>query len=200
VECSIISLVSQNNFIEIVLMKKTILFSLPFLLFTILASGQSKTSQTVNTGNFKTLDDKIFSIQYPDNWDLDQKGQLGTSFVLFSKPSSPQDKFRENVNLLVQDLTGHNITLDKYVETSKGQIKSMINKVNILESKKLNANGTDFEQIVFTGSQGKYDLKFEQYYWVKNQKAYVLTFTCEISEFNNFKVAGEKILNSFRIK
>jgi hypothetical protein len=41
------------------------------------------------------------------------------------------------------------------------------------------------------------DLKFEQYYWVINEKAFVLTLTCEEDQFKNYKEVGEKILNSF---
>ncbi len=48
--------------------------------------------------------------------------------------------------------------------------------------------------------KGIFDLQFEQYYLIENNKAYVLTFICETSEFSNFKKIGEDILNSFSIK
>jgi len=49
-------------------------------------------------------------------------------------------------------------------------------------------------------TQGRYELKVEQYYWVVNKEAYVLTFTSETSEYDNYQQVGESILNSFKIK
>ena len=182
-------------------MKKTILFGLTTLFLTIQVCGQTsnKTSQTSNQSVFKKLNENGYSIQYPDTWDLDKSGQMGTSFILLSKPSSTLDQFRENVNLMVQDLSGQNIDLAKYVEISEDQIKTMITNGNLLESKKINSNGVEFQRVIFTGKQGIYDLKFEQYYWIKEQKAFVLTLTCAINEFDNYKTEGERILNSFKV-
>jgi hypothetical protein len=173
-------------------MKKTILIGLLTTLMVILVCGQTD-------NGVKTLNENGYSIQYPDSWDLDKSGQMGTSFILFSKPSSAIDQFRENVNLIVQDLSGKNINLDKYVEISEGQIKTMITNGNIISSKRLKSNGIEFQNVIFTGNQGNYNLKFEQYYWVSKQRAYVLTLTCEVNEFENYKTTAEKILNSFRL-
>lgn len=62
-------------------------------------------------------------------------GQMRASFILFSSLSSKEDQFKENMNLLIQDLTGHNLYLDKYVEISEGQINTIIADGEISESK-----------------------------------------------------------------
>jgi hypothetical protein len=149
------------------------------------------------TNNWKQLEQNGYSIEYPNDWDLDTSGQMGSSFIIFSKQSSTQDQFRENINLIIQNLTGYTINLDQYTEISLGQIKTMITNGNILESKRLKANGPEFQKVVYTGDQGIYKLKFEQYYWIKNNEAYVLTFTTEVDQFDSYKETGEKILNSF---
>ncbi|MEY2924312.1 MAG: hypothetical protein RLZZ337_860 [Bacteroidota bacterium] len=147
-----------------------------------------------------SLNEKNYSIQYPDNWELNQSGQLGTSFILFSELSSDTDRFKENVNLIIQDLAGYNIDLNGYVEISESQIKTMITDGNIILSNRIKQNKTEYHKIIYTGKQGIFNLKFEQLYWIQNDKAYVLTFTCEATEFNNFMAIGERILNSFEIK
>lgn len=76
----------------------------------------------------------------------------------------------------------------------------MVTNGNLLESKRLSANGTEFQRVIYSGDQGVYKLKTEQYYWIKNTKAYVLTLTCEINQFDTYKETGEKIMNSFRLK
>ena len=151
------------------------------------------------TDDWNTIKKDNYSIDYPKDWELNESGQMGTSFILFSPLSSPKDQFKENVNLLVQDLTGYNLDLNGYVEISVGQIKTMITDGKIIESKRLKNQKLDYQKIIYTGKQGNYNLKFEQYYWVVDDKAFVLTLTCEETQFDNYKLTGEKILNSFKL-
>jgi hypothetical protein len=163
---------------------------------------ESKTEEikTEIPENWKTLSESDYSIQYPDTFDLDKSGQMGMSFILLSKQTSQQDLFRENVNLLIQDLSGQNIDLDKYVEISEGQIKTMITDGNLIESKRMSDNNKELQRVIYTGKQGQYDLKWQQFYWVENKKAYVLTLTCEINQYDNYVSVGEKIMKTFTIK
>jgi len=151
------------------------------------------------TNDWNTLNEKKYSIEYPSDWELNKSGQMGTKFILFSKLTSNNDQFKENVNLIVQDLTGYNIDLNQYVEISENQIKTMITDGNIISSERVKKDEKEFQRVIYTGKQGIYDLKFEQYYWVENNNAYVLTLTCEITAYTDFKNTGEKILNSFEI-
>lgn len=169
---------------------RIIVLFFPFCVF-----GQNNSSN-----DLKTLNQSNFSIQYPSAWELNESGQQGTTFIVLSALESGDDKFRENVNLVIQDLTGHNLRLDEYTVISVDQIKTMIPNSSLLENKKMSANNTDFQKVIYTGEPGTYKLKFEQYYFVLDNKAYVLTLTCEQDKFDQFKDVGERILNSFTIK
>lgn len=150
--------------------------------------------------NWLSINQKDYSIQYPKDWELNQSGQMGTSFILFSPVSSDQDQFRENVNLLIQDLTGHNLDLDEYVKISEGQIKTLITDGELIESQRISNSVLNYQKVIYTGKQGVYQLKFEQYVWVVDNKAYILTLTCEENQFENYKEIGEQILKSFELK
>jgi hypothetical protein len=52
---------------------------------------------------------------------------------------------------------------------------------------------------VYTGLQGKYSLRFEQYIWLRNEKAVVLTFTGEKSKADQYTALGARILGSFTL-
>lgn len=172
-------------------MKRLLILGAFLIAFHSSSFGQDK--------EWKTLTKDSFSIQYPDNWNLDETGQMGSTFILFSPLAAPSDPFRENVNLLIQDLTGYNLDLDRYVELSENQIKTMINDGRLIESTRINDKTLEYHKIIYQGNLNNRDLKFEQYYWVQEKKAYVLTLTCEKSEFDNYKLTGEKILNSFTL-
>jgi len=161
---------------------------------------KDKQSAGMPAETWKTLDDKGYSIQYPDSWELRQDGTAGTKFILLSKLANAQDQFRENVNLIVQSLTGQNLDLDKYTEISEQQIKQFIQNCNIKESTRVKTKKHPYQKEVYTGDQGIYKLIFEQYYWVIDNTAYVLTFTSEQTAYDEYKSTGQKIMNSFQIK
>jgi hypothetical protein len=165
------------------------------------AGGQNPENQPQPTStDWKTLDQSQFSIQYPSYWEADESGQMGTSFILFSPVESAQDKFEENVNLLIQDLSGNNIDLNLYTEVSEGQVKTMLPNSKLIESKRIKNRTDEYHILIYSGDQGMFHLKFKQYYWVKNNKAFVLTFTSEIEKFSDYAEIADKILNSFVLK
>lgn len=164
------------------------------LLISLNALGQIKET------NWETISESTYSIQYPDNWELNTDRSMGTSFILFSEQTSSEDKFRENINLIIQNLEGYNLNLDDYVALSEEQISKMATNENSIESKRLNTNNTEFQKVIFTGKQGLFQLKFVQYYFIKDEKAYVLTFTCEEIQYEKYKSIGEEILERFILK
>jgi hypothetical protein len=192
-----------------------------FLLFLLVACGEATSKQdtskedttkenatkktpTVSNAytntDWKTVDESAYSMQYPSEWELDQSGQMGTSLVLFSPLESGEDKFKENINVLIQSLTGRNIDLDKYTEISEEQVKTMLTNPVLIESKRMKAGTQEFHKVIYTADQGVFHLKFEQYYLVTADNAYILTLTCEQTKFDDFKETGENILNSFKLK
>lgn len=136
-------------------------------------------------------------IVFPADWSLDTSRSMGIAFFLFSPLESTEDHFRENVNLIIQDLQGQAVDLDTYCSVSTEQIKSLITNSSVLESTRKNNGHEDYQKIVYTGDQGVFHLKFIQYYFVLRGKAYVLTFTTQISTFEKYRATGEQILDSF---
>lgn len=183
-------------------MKKNELIGLMVLLISLVACNQT-TQKNINTNiprDWKVLNETDYLVQYPDSFEVNTSGRMGMNFILLSKKISQQDLFRENINLMIQDLSGLSIDLDKYVEISEGQIKTMITNGNIIESKRIKDDDSEFQKIVYTGVQGQFNLKFEQYYRILKGKAYILTLTCEMSQFDKYNTVGEKIMSSFKLK
>lgn len=148
--------------------------------------------------SWKQLKGNGYSIQYPKHWCLDNSAKNGLSFVLFSQPPV-EKRFRENVNLLIQDLTGQEINLDKFVKKSEEQIIHMLNGSKILESERVFIYGIEYHKVRYTGKSRGYDLEFLQYYRLWGNKAYILTLACEISQFKKYHTTAKKIMESFRL-
>ncbi len=150
---------------------------------------------------FKTLTDSAYTLNYPKKWVVDENSKAYLSFLLFAPVSDdPNSVFRINICLLIQDLTGKDMHLEGYVKLSESQIKTMIPDAVIAESKTVMNKDGEFHQIIYEGKQGSYLLKWKQYYFVKNNKAFVLTYTAEKSTYDRLLGEADIILNSFRLK
>ncbi|BDS10436.1 hypothetical protein [Aureispira anguillae] len=183
-------------------MKKIILLAILLISSLQCSFGQERqVNQPPKKNKNWVIDENAsYYIEYPKEWKIDKSGTMGTSLILFSPITSSEDSFSENVNLMIQDLGGMDINLDEFVELSEKQVKTLITDGNIELSKRINASNGTFHKIIYTGKQGILKLKFEQYYWMVDEKAYILTLTCGDDTFEEFQIAGEKILDSFRIK
>jgi serine/threonine-protein kinase len=149
------------------------------------------------TPDWKSLDEAEFKVKYPGDWELNQTGIAGTKFILFM-PSAQPVTFRDNINLIIQDLKGRNMDLKQFAELSKSQVKQFITNANVMTSE-TSADGQK-HKIVYSGSQGQMNLKWQQYYWVKNEKAYILTFTTDQNSFDKRIAAASQVMDSFAAK
>jgi hypothetical protein len=146
---------------------------------------------------WKSLDEAEFKLKYPDNWELNQTGIAGTKFILFM-PNAQPVTFRDNINLIIQDLTGQNMDLKKFADLSKAQVQQFITNANIATSE-TSADGKK-HKMIYSGSQGQLNLKWQQYYWVKNEKAYILTFTADQNSFDKKIETARQVMDSFTAK
>ena len=162
-----------------------------FLLFTPLLL------QAQTTEEWKTLKAATYSIHYPSSWSLDTSGQAGTKLVILSPSESAGDTFKENINLIIQDIAAYKLDLDAYTKLSTDQIKTMITNSKILENKRVKQGNTEYQKVIYTGDLQSYNLTFEQYYFVIRDQAYILTFTAEQNKFKKYQATGEKMLSSF---
>lgn len=160
----------------------------------------SEESYTEAGTDWLSLRTDQFEIEYPNDWKLDQSGQMGTRFFLYSPVVDEDDPFTENVNLVIQDLRGYDMDLDQFVEVSLDQINTLATDGKILSSDRKKQGSQEFHQLIYTAKQGIFALKFEQRYWVIGEEAFVLTFTSEEEEFEPFQDTAEKIFSSFTLK
>jgi len=163
---------------------------------------------TKHYNNWEILSKENYTIKHPPEWEVNTSGKMGTSFILFSPLVSKSEKFRTNINLIIQDLEGitidsRTINLKEYTERSIVEIKNKNTKSGgkIISSDLINVNGISHQKVIYTGvSKEGLKLQYEQYYWVEKNKAYVLTLTCQEYKFIDYQATGEKIFDSFIIK
>ena len=149
---------------------------------------------------YKNYVNQDFNIKlsYPDSYEL-QEGLMGTVAVFLSEKESSTDLFQENLNVIVQDLSAQPMTLDEYNDLSLGQIETLITDSKIISSKKTTLAGKSAYEVIYTGRQGQYNLKWRQLWTVIDNTAYVLSYTSEINQFDNYFEVFNKMIDSFEI-
>ncbi len=175
------------------------LFVILGLLLSVMSCSKSNKHKTAIPEGWKSFEGNEYTINYPKTWELNTSGQTGANLLLFSQPDSEEDQFKENISLLIHDLGGLNMNLNKYVEALEAQVSVIVTNGVVLESKRINSDTGDYQSIISTGKQGIFSLKYKQYCFVNNEKAYILTFTSEQSQFENYKSIGKEIMDSFTI-
>ena len=182
---------------------RNILFIASLLFFAACDQSRSKHDYEFNSRenikDWKTFDQPNYSIQYPITWDLDQNGQMQTSFLVAAPLESKNDKFRKNVSLLIQDLPD-DTNLSEFVKMAEQQIQNCISSYDLIESKRIIDKRGEYHRIIYSGNHEIFELKFQQHYWKSKDEVYILTFTCEEHKFDYFQELGEKILSSFVLK
>lgn len=171
-------------------MKLTLTFIL--VLLTHICFSQTETTKS----NFAKDN---FKIQYPKNWSLDTSRMMGTEFFVFSPLENESDKFSENVNGIIQDLSGQNIDLEKYKQITDKQLTEMVTDCKIFESSIIKTNQREYYKATYAMTQGKFRLKTTSICFIKNDKAYLITFSAEFDKYDLYKKTGEEILNSFNL-
>lgn len=178
-------------------MRYLIAFTFIFLLSKFHSYGQNEKDSSFT---WNTIDRNNYSIKFPGTWTLDTSHQFGADIFILSPKNADTDIFRENVNVMIQNLSGTGLTLDSYAEISIKQVKAMLNDANILETRRTKVDGKEFHMLLFTGQQGIFKLKTLQIFLIENDSAYVITLTTELHQYDNYNQVGETILNSFRLK
>ncbi|UKN01732.1 hypothetical protein K6119_18570 [Paracrocinitomix mangrovi] len=173
------------------MMKKVLILAIAAVLSLSIVGCESANDWNVYSKNG-------IEIQYPDEWNLDTTNTYGTDLILFGPDLGKVDEFYENINVLSQDLP-ENMGLKEYSSISKSQIEEFMPGSEVIEFEDVDAE-LPYQHIVYTGPMEGRDLEYMQRYIVKNNRAYVLTFTATQENFDLYKEEVNKIFDTFEIR
>jgi hypothetical protein len=119
--------------------------------------------------------DYPFSMQYPEDWtvDPDNPGVV----VMFLSPLTDGDQFSENVNVVVEDLGGADLTLDEYIGLAMAQLAPAIENFSLNDEFGDVMGGVDSWILTYSGTQNGLDITWVQEIAVFEGHAYIVTYT-----------------------
>lgn len=141
------------------------------------------------------IDESLYLIKYPSSWKIDNTGKNNVEFYLFASPI--KENYGSNINLLIQNLDDMNLDLTKFTAISEKQI---ITNGNLISSKLKTKDNYEYQEVIFEANMNGKEMKFYQQYFVKNTRAFILTFTTLKNHYDKLEEEVRLILNSFKIK
>lgn len=147
----------------------------------------------------QTLARNGYQLQYPTTWRIDTTGIMGAELFVFSPLTDTADKFSENVNLLIQDLKGQQIDLKAYKQISDEQF-AQVTDGKVEESEIIKAGTKEYFRATYSMTQQNLQLKVTSICYIKNEKAYLVTYTALADTYEQYKKIAEEVLASFSFK
>lgn len=159
--------------------------------------SHSSGSQTPQAWKHYTT--SIYSIKYPEFWELDTTGIWDCSFVLFGPSDKKKDEFKENISLQIQPINEKKFGLDEYTALSEKQIIDRLAQSVILKSERSGKGNMEHHTLIYTCIQYLKPIKYYRRHWVIHSNAYVLSFVCEEADYQKLESTVNDIFNSFQL-
>lgn len=138
-------------------------------------------------------------IKYPQSWERRDIDNLITGEVVafVSPKQGDADKFPEKLTISVEDFSG---TLEDFSDTSTKDITRHLVKAEIKKPSDTTLANKSAYQLIYTGKDGENNLKSMQLFTLKGDKAYVITYTAAIDNYNDFIQTAQTMIKSFEIQ
>jgi eukaryotic-like serine/threonine-protein kinase len=139
--------------------------------------------------------DYAIELERPENWSIQEEDDLfEPGFILLAPDENNQDNFRERVKVYIENLSKP-LSINEYTEQALREIKK--SNTIIEQPQDISFANREGRKIIYTGQDG---MKRMEVWTIKNQKAYIATYTAEPDKFDKFSKQAEKIIESIKIK
>lgn len=176
----------------------TLILLIAFVVFISGCTAQTSEKTGISYPTYLNTDYGV-EMKYPYGWDVNEEAD-GIVVAFMSPAESADDRFRESVNLVMNDLSGQGMTLDIYRDIAVEQITGALENVELLEAESATLDGNPAFRLVYSadGTYGR--LQFMQLMTIKDDISYILTYTAEPGSFDTYRNSVDSMLDSFRIK
>jgi hypothetical protein len=141
-------------------------------------------------------------VKYPALWMKQERPAdappMGPLVAFLSPPEGPADRFRENLNITVDNLPG-TVTLEEYERFSSAQLAQQMPQARLLEARDATLAGRPARRWLVTGPLGPLTLNWLIVSTVAKGKAYGLTYSAEATRFATYLGTIEEMIASFEI-
>ncbi|MFN6527967.1 protein kinase domain-containing protein [Nostoc sp. ChiSLP03a] len=183
----------------------TIIFSMTVLVIPKLQQIFSSTSQepslVTNSLIYENLTYGI-KIKYPKTWSIKEIEQYNTTTTDVARFLSPQKNvekpYQSNLTVEIEDLK-EPILLDEYTSSRVNEITQFLADAKIDKSRLTQLANRPAHEVVYSGKEDKYTVKRKAVWTLSNNKAYIITYAAEESQYDDLLKIAEQMIDSLEI-
>ena len=140
----------------------------------------------------------LYTVDYPSDWRVKELNKI-TSF--FSPFESKEDKFSENLNIVVEDLSQvpEDVKLIDYHRKGMSHARSSLREFTVLEEAKTDFKGREAILVLYTMKDRGVTFKIKTLTFFVEHDAYVLTYTATLADYDKYLKKIENCLQSIRV-
>ena len=140
--------------------------------------------------------DQGFRVDYPEEWSRQNRDDFfATGVVFFSPLTDKDDRFKERVSVLVENLS-ERMTLEEYTQQSLAEIKQLSDP-NLKSAQQITLGTNAGRQVIYAGEENGAAVRRMQTWTVIKNRAYIITYTARPEDYEQYLPSVEQIIASF---
>lgn len=140
----------------------------------------SDKNSSANTSSWKSYSGDGYSIKLSSDWSK-SRGSSAVDIAFAYDGATVNDDFTENINVVIQDLTGYDLDLESYKDLSLDQYDDLDYEVEDIYKKTIDGAKGYFCKV--TCVESGINCVILQYFTVLDNNAYVFTFASDEDDF-----------------
>lgn len=162
------------------------------ILIGICGCGRKKTFQNTSFSG------KPYTLQFPETWDVNESGLMGTDRAGLSPLEDANDLFRENINVVLENLPTA-MTEEAYLALT---VKNLVRAFGLPAGTafaKTRVGASEGYHLRYAFQTGQHELDNDLYIVISKGSAYILTCSNAKGKRDAFKPAMDETIATFRI-
>ncbi len=138
-------------------------------------------------------------MKYPKTWRKQEIGTFGDVAKFLSPLKSGSNTFQAQVTIEMENLK-QPISLAEYTNSKVNEITQYLTNARIHDSRSTTLANQPAHEVVYSGKQEQYSVKRRAVWLLKNNKAYIITYTADESQYDDFLKTAQEMINSLEIR
>jgi len=157
---------------------------------------QSKNPEAIKLSLYENSD-QGFKIDYPEAWSQQKRDDFISSGVIFISPlENDADTFEEEVSISIEEISA-DMSLAEYTDESIAEIKKLSDP-GVGAAQRITLGKDEARQVVFYGLENGHPVRRMQAWSIKNNRAYVITYTAAPDTYDSYLPVIKKMMKSFQ--
>jgi hypothetical protein len=169
-----------------------------FIRFAVLYAFVATTALYAVTSQRFVSKDKGFQVTLPKGWEQ-KKNVMGAEIIALRPKGGKNDSFRENVNVVVENMN-QKMAAKEYYKASQTVLAKVFNEFKIEKTGHTKIDNHDTYWCIFTHKMGGIRAKVLQYMTTENTRGFVVTGSALPDTFEKYKKDFENTAESLKIE